>query len=167
MLAAGEKMYAYPFSGYWKDVGTIRSLWEANMDMLGDSPALQLGDDKWRIYSRHDARAPHYVAAGAVVENSSITEGCEIRGTVRGSVLGAGVKVMPGASVIDSVVMSDVTVKAGASVSYSIIDSRAVIGEGAVVGAPESTGADITVVGSDATVPAGGTVAPGAMLSAN
>lgn len=167
MLAAGEKMYAYPFSGYWKDVGTIRSLWEANMDMLGDSPALQLGDDKWRIYSRHDTRAPHYVAAGAVVENSSITEGCEIRGTVRGSVLGAGVKVMPGASVIDSVVMSDVTVKAGASVSYSIIDSRAVIGEGAVVGAPESTGADITVVGSDATVPAGGTVAPGAMLSAN
>ena len=167
MLAAGEKMYAYPFSGYWKDVGTIRSLWEANMDMLGDSPALQLGDDKWRIYSSHDARAPHYVAAGAVVENSSITEGCEIRGTVRGSVLGAGVKVMPGASVIDSVVMSDVTVKAGASVSYSIIDSRAVIGEGAVVGAPESTGADITVVGSDATVPAGGTVAPGAMLSAN
>ena len=66
------------------------------MDMLGDSPALQLGDDRWRIYSRHDARAPHYVAAGAVVENSSITEGCEIRGTVRGSVLGAGVKVMAG-----------------------------------------------------------------------
>ena len=167
MLAAGEKMYAYPFRGYWKDVGTIRSLWEANMDMLGESPALALGDDRWRIYSRHDARAPHYVSAGAVVENSSITEGCEICGTVRGSVLGAGVKVMPGASVIDSVVMSDVTVKAGASVSYSIIDSGSVIGEGAVVGAPESTGAEITVVGSNVQVPAGGTVAPGAMLSAN
>ena len=167
MLAAGEKMYAYPFRGYWKDVGTIRSLWEANMDMLGESPALALGDDRWRIYSRHDARAPHYVSAGAVVENSSITEGCEICGTVRGSVLGAGVKVMPGASVIDSVIMSDVTVKAGASVSYSIIDSGSVIGEGAVVGAPESTGAEITVVGSNVQVPAGGTVAPGAMLSAN
>ena len=167
MLAAGEKMYAYPFRGYWKDVGTIRSLWEANMDMLGESPALALGDDRWRIYSRHDARAPHYVSAGAVVENSSITEGCEICGTVRGSVLGAGVKVMPGACVIDSVVMSDVTVKAGASVSYSIIDSGSVIGEGAVVGAPESTGAEITVVGSNVQVPAGGTVAPGAMLSAN
>lgn len=166
MLAAGERMYAYPFSGYWKDVGTIRSLWEANMDMLGDDPILRLGDDKWRIYSRHDARAPHYIAHGAVVDNSSITEGCEIRGTVRGSVLGAGVKVMARASVVDSVIMSDAVIKAGASVEYSIIDSRAVIGEGAVVGAPESDGAEITVVGSDAEVPAGGRVAPGAMLTA-
>ncbi len=167
MLAAGESMYAYPFDGYWKDVGTIRSLWEANMDMLGDDPALKLGDDRWRIYSRHDARAPHFVSKGAVVENSSITEGCEIHGTVRGSVLGAGVKVMPGASVIDSVVMSDAVIKAGAKVEYSIVDARAVICEGAEVGAPESSGAEITVIGSDVTVPAGGKVEAGAMLSAN
>ena len=78
MLAAGEKMYAYSFEGYWKDVGTISSLWEANMDMLGSDPALKLNDEKWRIYARHFARAPQYVGGNGVVENSSVTEGCKI-----------------------------------------------------------------------------------------
>ena len=131
MLAAGEKMYAYSFEGYWKDVGTISSLWEANMDMLGSDPALKLNDEKWRIYARHFARAPQYVGGNGVVEKSSITEGCKIYGTVRGSVLGPGVTVCEGASVIDSVIMEDVTIAEGATVEYSIIDARVQIGKGA------------------------------------
>ncbi len=162
MLAAEEKMYAYPFSGYWKDVGTISSLWEANMDMIGGDPVLKLNDEKWRIYARHTARAPQYVGAQGVVENSSITEGCKIYGTVRGSVLGPGVTVAAGASVIDSVIMEDVTVAEGASVEYSIIDSRVQIGNGAKVGGPK--GGEIAVIGADVKIEENAVVAPGAMI---
>ncbi len=163
MLAAEEKMYAYPFSGYWKDVGTISSLWEANMDMIGGDPVLKLNDEKWRIYARHTARAPQYVGAQGVVENSSITEGCKIYGTVRGSVLGPGVTVAAGASVIDSVIMEDVTVSEGASVEYSIIDSRVQIGNGAKVGGPK--GGEIAVIGADVKIEENAVVAPGAMIN--
>ena len=90
MLAAGESMYAYAFDGYWKDVGTINSLWEANMDMLGTPPKLELGGDSWRIYSRHYCQPPQYIGGHAIVENSVVTEGCEIYGTVKTCVLGAG-----------------------------------------------------------------------------
>ena len=79
MLAAKEKMMAYSFEGYWKDVGTISSLWEANMDLLGENPVLNINDEDWRIYSRHESRAPQYVADGAKIENSSITEGCLVK----------------------------------------------------------------------------------------
>ena len=106
MLAAGEKMMAYPFEGYWKDVGTIQSLWEANMDLLGNDPVLNVSDESWRIYSRHRAEQPQYVGKTAVIENSSITEGCEIHGTVKNCVLGSGVRVMYGAYVKDSVMQN-------------------------------------------------------------
>lgn len=164
MLAAGEKMYAYPFVGYWKDVGTIGSLWEANMDMLGDHPNLQLNDDKWRIYSRHEARAPQFIGKDAVVTNSSVTEGCEIYGEVRGSVLGAGVRVLPGARVIDSVIMSDVTIGEGAEICYSILDSNVTIGKNARVGADRACGGDIAVIGEGVKIADNEQVAPGAML---
>ena len=163
MLAAGEKMYAYSFEGYWKDVGTISSLWEANMDMLGSDPALKLNDEKWRIYARHFARAPQYVGGNGVVENSSITEGCKIYGTVRGSVLGPGVTVCEGASVIDSVIMEDVTIAEGATVEYSIIDARVQIGKGAKVGGPR--GGEIAVIGADITVEDNAVIEPGAMVN--
>jgi glucose-1-phosphate adenylyltransferase len=163
MLAAGEKMYAYSFEGYWKDVGTISSLWEANMDMLGSDPALKLNDEKWRIYARHFARAPQYVGGNGVVENSSITEGCKIYGTVRGSVLGPGVTVCEGASVIDSVIMEDVTIGEGATVEYSIIDARVQIGKGAKVGGPR--GGEIAVIGADITVEDNAVIEPGAMVN--
>ena len=163
MLAAGEKMYAYSFEGYWKDVGTISSLWEANMDMLGSDPALKLNDEKWRIYARHFARAPQYVGGNGVVENSSITEGCKIYGTVRGSVLGPGVTVCKGASVIDSVIMEDVTIAEGATVEYSIIDARVQIGKGAKVGGPR--GGEIAVIGADITVEDNAVIEPGAMVN--
>ena len=163
MLAAGEKMYAYSFSGYWKDVGTISSLWEANMDMIGSNPVLNLNDEKWRIYARHTARAPQYVGADGVTENSTITEGCKIYGTVRGSVLGPGVTVGKGACVIDSVIMEDVTIEEGATVEYSIIDARVKIGKNAKVGGPK--GGEIAVVGADITIEENAEIAPGAMIN--
>ena len=165
MLAAGEKMYAYPFEGYWKDVGTISSLWEANMDLLGDPPAFNLGDETWRVFSRHEAYAPQFVADGAVVSDASITEGCEIFGEVKHSVLGTGVRVMPGAKVHDSVIMSGTVIGAGAEVSYSIVDSGVHVGAGAVIGSPDADESMITVIGAGMAIPENGTVAAGEMVS--
>lgn len=165
MLAAGEKMMSYSFEGYWKDVGTISSLWEANMDLLGDAPAFSLLDEAWRIYSRHSAQPPQYIAKGAVVENASVTAGCQIYGTVKNSVLGANVYVGKGAIVEDSVIMNDVTIEDGATVRYAILDEKVTIGKKATVGAPRESGAAIAVVGADVTIQAGEVVAPGAMLS--
>ena len=164
-LAAGEKLFAYPFSGYWKDVGTISSLWEANMDLLGDKPELDLSDESWRIFARHSASAPQFVGARAQVENSYITEGCEIYGTVKNSVVGPGVRVMHGAVVEDSVLMGDATVQPGAVIRYTILDTGVTVGAGATVGADRASGAAITVVGEDVTIDSGATVQPGAMLS--
>ncbi len=165
MLAAGESMYAYAFDGYWKDVGTIGSLWEANMDMLGNSPLLDLGDDSWRIYSRHYCQPPQYIGGHAIVENSVVTEGCEIYGTVKNCVLGAGVRIMHGAYVRDTVIMDGVTVGEGATVNYSIIDAQSVIGAGARVGAPRSDGTEIAVIGAGVHIPSGAEVFPGDMIS--
>ncbi len=165
MLAAGEKMMAYPFVGYWKDVGTISSLWEANMDLLGENPVLKLTDESWRIYSRHEAHAPQFVGSEAVIENSSITEGCEIFGTVINSVIGAGVKIEKGAVVADSVLLENVTVKSGAKVNYAIIDGGVTVGENASIGAPDAGSQSIAVIGADICVPAGASVEKGAMIS--
>ena len=165
MLAAGEKMYAYSFEGYWKDVGTISSLWEANMDLLGSNPVLDLGDKKWRIYSRHSAEGPQFVGADACVENSYITEGCEIYGTVKNCVVGAGVKVEAGAVVCDSVLMGDTVISKNAVVNYSIIDTGVCVGAGATVGAPKADGVEIAVIGEDVVIDAGAIVAAGAMVS--
>ena len=165
MLANGEKMYAYSFSGYWKDVGTIDSLWEANMDLLGEEPVFNLGDESWRIFSRHSAHSPQYVGKDAVIENSSITEGCDIYGTVRNSVLGSGVVVMPGAEVVDSVIMDDCVIEAGAKVYYSILDSDVTVGENTTVGKARAEAKGIAVVGTGIKIPAGTAVADGAMIN--
>ncbi|MBQ9112326.1 MAG: glucose-1-phosphate adenylyltransferase [Clostridia bacterium] len=165
MLAAGEKMFAYPFSGYWKDVGTISSLWEANMDLLGENPVLNLDDEEWRIYSRHEAHAPQFVGESAVIENCSITEGCEIFGTVRNSVIGAGVKIMQGASVIDSVILEDVVIESGAEINYSIIDGGSSVGKDCKIGECRETAKDICVIGANIKVPDGTVVGAGAMIS--
>ena len=165
MLASGEKMMSYSFEGYWKDVGTIQSLWEANMDLLGDNPAFSLLDEAWRIYSRHSAQPPQYIAKGAVVENASVTAGCQIYGTVKNSVLGANVYVGKGAVIEDSVIMNDVSIEDGATVRYAILDEKVTVGKKATVGASRESGAEIAVIGADVTVKAGEVVAPGAMLS--
>ena len=164
MLANGEKLYAYSFSGYWKDVGTIDSLWEANMDLLGGRPALALADESWRIYSRHAATAPQYVGENAIIDNSSITEGCEIYGTVRNSVLGTGVKVLAGAVVEDSVIFDEVVIGEGAKVSYSIIDSGVTVGAGASVGKMRGVAKGITVIGTNIDIPVGTELADAKMI---
>ena len=165
MLQNGEKMVAYPFKGYWKDVGTISSLWEANMDLLGERPALSLIDEGWRIFSRHEAEGPQYVGEAAEVVNSSVTAGCEVLGTVTGSVLGPGVIVEEGAVVEDSVIMAHVRIGKGARVTYSIIDENVVIEENATVGEARKDGVEIAVIGADVTVKAGEKIPAGAMIS--
>ena len=153
MLAAKERMYAYPFSGYWKDVGTISSLWEANMDLLGENPEMYLNDEEWRIYSRHEAHAPQFVGADAIIENSTITEGCEIYGTVRNSVLGAGVLVSKGALVEDSVIMENVVIGEDAQIRYSIVDECATVGAGASIGKAPKKAKGITVIAAGLAIP--------------
>ena len=165
MLAKGERMFAYPFEGYWKDVGTISSLWEANMDLLGDHPELDLNDESWRIFARHYADAPQYVGPMASVVNSSITEGCEIEGEVINCVLGTGVKIERGALVKDSVLMDNVTVGAGAEITYSIIAPEVKVGGGARLGAPREVAAGVTVIGEGVTVPAGCVIRDNEMIA--
>ncbi len=152
LLNNGEKLVAYSFDGYWKDVGTIESLWEANMDLLQTPMPIDLHDKKWRIYARNPGMAPHFVAKGASVKDCLITEGCEVYGQVEHSVLFAGVTVEQGASVIDSVVMPGAVIERGASVKRAIIAENAVIGPGCHVGAEEG---DIAVIGQNVALPAG------------
>ena len=165
MLAAGERIYAYPFKGYWKDVGTIDSLWEANMDLLGDTPKLSLNDGRWRIFSRHETRPPQFVGKNAAVDDALVTDGCEIYGTVRHSVLGSGVKVMPGAVVCDSVLMNDVIVEAGAEVNNCIIDGRVLIGMGSRIGVERGKAKGITVAAADLNIPAGTVIGDREMIT--
>ena len=134
MLNAGEPMFAYRFEGYWKDVGTIDSLWESNMDLLNPNVPLELNDSEWRIYSRNPVMPPHYVAKGAVIQNSLAAEGCNVYGTVDFSVLFAGVYVAPGAVVRDSIIMPGARIEEGAQVQYAIVAENSVVGAGAVVG---------------------------------
>ena len=145
LLNNGEKLYSYKFDGYWKDVGTISSLWEANMDLIGEDPVLSMSDKSFRIFSRNVARAPQFVGKDAVIDNSLISEGCRIYGTVINSVLSGGVVVEPGAIIKDSVVMEDVTVKSGAAVYSAIVDSDVVVESGAVAGTENASKNDIAV----------------------
>ena len=137
MLNDGCPMYTYAFEGYWKDVGTLTSLWEANMDLLGNPPAFDLYDRNFRIFYRHEAYPPHRIGAGSSIKNSMITEGCVIDGTVENSVLANGVIVEKGAVVRDCVIMSDVRICAGAKLEYAIVDSGSVIGENSMIGEPK------------------------------
>lgn len=166
MLANGEKMYAYPFEGYWKDVGTLSSLWEANMDLLGEEPIFDVNDEKWRIRSRTAAEPPQYIGEKAVVKNSLITEGCIIDGTVENSVLSNGVIVEEGAVVKDSVIMSNAVIKKNARVEYAIIDEDSLICEDAVVGADKKKVKDVTVVGAGSVITKDICVEPGSVYSA-
>ena len=148
MLASGEKMYAYVFSGYWKDVGTIDSLYDANMDLLGEKPVFDIADYNWRIHSRNPVAPPHYIGPDGVGTRSIVALGCEVDGTVKNSVLSSNVKVEEGAVIEGSVVFSGCTIARGAHIVNAIIDENVVIGENAVVGSGE-TPRKITVLGRD------------------
>ena len=165
MLNDGMKMFTFPFDGYWKDVGTISSLWEANMELLGENPKFNVHDKNWRIFSRNYAAPPHYVGDKALVSDSIVSEGCEIHGTVEHSVLSSNVIVEKGAVVKDSVIMSGSVIKAGAHVEYAIIDSDSVISEKATVGEAKEHAKGIAVVGSGLIVAPKAKIASDAMIN--
>ena len=161
MLNAGEKMFSYRFEGYWKDVGTIASLWQANMDLLGDNPEFDIGDKSWKIHSRNPLAPPEHIGANGVVKNAMIALGCEIDGVVENSILGSNVVVEKGAVVKDAVVLANSVIKAGATVSYSIIDENVTVGKNAVIGVEKNATAEIVVLGRGVTVADGVTVSEG------
>ena len=174
MINDGKKMFAWDFDGYWKDVGTIGSLWEANMDLLGESPKFNLYDKEWRIYSRSPIMPPHYVGTNAVVEDSLITEGCQVNGEIRHSVLFAGVIVESGAVIEDSIIMPHSVIKKGAVVKKAIVGENVTIGEDAQVGCEkrESDGdydtkltGDITLIANSMIVAGGVRVPKGKVIS--
>jgi len=158
MLSDGQKLVAYSFNEYWKDVGTIESLWEANMDLLADEPEIDLHDKKFRIYARNLGMIPQHVGKTAQIDNCLITEGCDINGEVVHSILSSGVIVEEGAQVIDSVIMPGAVIKKGAVVRRAIVAENAQVGEDAKVGEAEGL---IAVVGEDAVVPQGKVIAAG------
>ena len=161
LLKDGKKMYAYRFNGYWKDVGTISSLWEANMEVLNpESSGINLFDDDWKIYSRSSGKAAQYISDKAVIDNAMLTNGCRIFGTVRHSILFAGVEVEEGAVVEDAVVMGNVKISKGAKVTHCIIGENAFIGENATVGEKPEPGNEKNV----ATVGPGVSVGKGAVI---
>ena len=172
MLGAGERLVAYPFSDYWKDVGTIDSLWEANLDLLNPKVELDLSDPNWRIYSRTPSAPPQYIGEQAKVENSLITEGCNVFGTVDFSILFDNVTVEENALVRDSLIMPGAKICSGASVQYAIIAENTVVESGAKVGERPENIEDLSqwgvaVVGADLTVGKNAVVKPKAMITEN
>ena len=170
LLRQGKKMYTYEFEGYWKDVGTLDSLWDANMDLINPKVLMQLDDSNFRIFMKTPALPPQYIAEEAVLTNSFVCEGCEVYGQVDFSVLSAGCQIGKGAVVRDSVLMPDVTVEEGAVVQYAIVGAGTTIKKGAVVGSRPEDAEDISkwglavlgyglTVGEGATVPAKSVIA--------
>ena len=172
MLSDGKKLFAYEFDGYWKDVGTIDSLWDANMDILNPNIPLDLDDKKWRIYARNKALPPHFVADTATIQNSLISDGCEVYGKVYDSVLFSGAEVEEGADVSYSVIMPGAKIKKGAVVKYSIVATNAVVESGAKVGgSPEDFKNDIdnwgiTTIGPEYVVKENTVIPPKEMVEA-
>ena len=169
LLRDGRDMYAYHFSGYWKDVGTISSLWEANMEVLDpEHSGIDLFEDDWKIYSRNSGKTGHRILDTGVVENSMVTDGCRIAGHVKHSILFSGVSVEEGAEIEDAVVMGGTVIKKGASVKHCIVAENVVIGENAVVGEMPKDGAgSVATIGSGVYIGDGAKVGPAAMIDQN
>ncbi len=166
MLDGGARVFGYDFDGYWQDVGTIQSYWEANMALLDDAPELDLYDKEWLIHTRSEERAPAKIGPTAQVHRSMVSHGCVINGTVVNSVLSPGVRVEVGAVVRDSIVMFDTTIRSGAVVDRAILDKEVVVGPGCIVGdgpdldtpnrlEPGRLNTGITVVGKRTVIPRG------------
>ena len=159
----GNRMFAYEYNGYWKDVGTLSSYWEANMELISLVPEFNLYEELWKIYTKADALPPQYVASDAYIERSIIGEACEIYGTVKNSVIGEGVVVEEGAVVENSIIMQHTTIKKNAKIYKSIVAENVEIGENAVLGAgeyaeskldPKVYAADLVTVGENTVIPA-------------
>ena len=169
MLADQQRMVAYPFEGYWKDVGTIDSLWDANMDMLSPDNGIDPYDTEWPIYARTPIRPPHFMGKDAKVDHSMVTSGCEVYGTVENSVLFHSVTVEEGAVVRYSILMPGTVVKKGAVVEYAIVAEESVIGENARVGASPDGSEDwgVAVIAQHLNIGPSAVVSPKAMITRN
>jgi glucose-1-phosphate adenylyltransferase len=167
-LVHSQKVYAYPFRSYWADVGTLQAYYEANMALLGETPALDLHNPERVIHTRSEERPAAHLGPEARVEGSLLCDGCQVEGTVVNSVISPGVYVAPGAVVRDSIVMTNARVEPGATVDRAIVDKRVTVGAAAKLGAdgvntpnlkwPERLNTGITVVGKRAAIPAGATI---------
>ncbi len=169
MLNDGQRMFSYQFEGYWKDVGTIDSLWEANMDLLDPNVPLDLTQEDSKIYSRNPVMPPQYIGSNAEIQNSLVADGCYIDGKLEFSILFAGVTVEEGATINSSIIMPGAVIKKGATVKYSIVAENAVIGENAVLGSsPEdSENAEdwgITVIGDNINIGDNAVIRPNVMI---
>jgi glucose-1-phosphate adenylyltransferase len=163
MLAQGQRVYAYPFAGYWQDVGTVQSYWEAHMELLADRPAFDLYDPSWVIHTRSEERPPAHVRSGAQIVRSTISHGCIIKGRVEHSVLSPGVVVEEGAVVRDSIILFDSIIGAGSLVDRAILDKEVVVGKNCQIGygddltpnklEPSRLNTGITLVGKRAHLP--------------
>ncbi|MBQ8787324.1 MAG: glucose-1-phosphate adenylyltransferase, partial [Oscillospiraceae bacterium] len=172
MLKANEKMVAYMFEGSWKDVGTLDSLWEANMDLLNPNIPIDLYDPDWKMYSKNPIMPPQYIGPNAVIENSMVTDGCVVDGTVDFSVIYEGVTIEKGATVTDSIIMPGSVIKSGAVVEYAIVGENCVVGENAQIGTrPEAVENrddwGIAVVGHNITISENAKVLPKQIISEN
>ncbi len=172
MLGNHERMYGYTFDGYWKDVGTLYSLWEANMDLLTENPTFDLYDNNWTIFSRNPIKTPHYIAKGAKVRGSFITEGCTIYGEVTRSLISEGVTIMKGARVRDSIIMPNVVIGEGCLIDKAIIANNTILGERIEIGQEdignypsEMCDHGLTLIGPDLTLDAGVKIGMNAMYS--
>ena len=178
MLNDGLKMLAYKFDGYWKDVGTVQSLWEANMELLDDVPAFTLEDEDWKIYSKNPAKPPHYIAPSAKVKNCYITEGCEIYGTVEHSIIFEGAVIEEGAIVKDSIIFPCAYVGANAVVNKTLVGPNSIIEEEVRLGSDDKSALsnfyntkictdDISLIGGNVIIDKGVKIAKGSMVTRN
>lgn len=152
MLKAEERMFAYPFQGYWKDVGTVESLWEASMDLLEEEPALNMNERSWRIYSQNPNQPAQYIAPSACVRNSIVNEGCVVFGEIEHSVLFYGVRVGEGTIIRDSVIMPNVKIGSGCVIERAIIGEGTLVADGSVIGSLDTKSSAITLIGSQEIV---------------
>jgi glucose-1-phosphate adenylyltransferase len=167
MIAEARKVYAFPYSGYWVDVGTVSSYWQAHMDLLGSKPAIDLNDRSWIIHTRTEERPPVRIDRGAQAIDSMLTDGTQLAANslVERSILSAGVKIEEGAVVRESILLTDTVVKAGAIVERSIIDKRCMIGENARVGSiAEGEDVKIVMIGKKSQIPPNCNIEAGAVI---
>lgn len=166
MLKAGNRMIAYQFKGYWKDVGTVTSLWEANMDLLGENPLIDLADPNSKVYSRNEPLPPSFIGENGDMLGSIMTTGCEINGKVMHSVLGEGISVGEGSVIEDSVLMKGCRVGKNVKIKYGMIDEDVIIEDGAVLGDDKSDKMHITLIGRGSTVNKGEKLKSGTIVEA-
>ncbi|MBN2500790.1 MAG: glucose-1-phosphate adenylyltransferase [Anaerolineales bacterium] len=167
LVAEGARVYAYPYSGYWVDVGTVNSYWQAHMDLVNNPPSLDLNDRSWIIHTRTEERPPVRLISGSEVHDSMITDGCVIHpgAYVERSVLAPGVTVRAGAVVRESIILTDTVIEEGANVMRTVIDKRVTVGKAAVVGSCDTDGLSVAMVGKNSVLPEGIIVKPGAVVA--